>query len=62
MMGVGLKKFLLELVFGGYVPATINNGDWELTVNLNDGRQLVFVKAIDNVGNFKRDFTFFTVV
>jgi len=60
--GSGLKEVLVRVGFGGYVPATINNGDWELTVNLNDGRHLVFVKAIDNVGNSKRDFTFFTVI
>jgi len=61
-VGSGLKEVLVRVGFGGYVPATINNGDWEITVNLNDGRHLVFAKAIDNVGNFKRDFTFFTVV
>jgi len=61
-VGSGLKEVLVRVGFGGYVPATINNGDWELTVNLNDGRHLVFAKAIDNVGNFKRDFTFFTIV
>ena len=61
-VGSGLIEVLVRVDFGGYVPATINNGDWELTVNLNDGRHLVFAKAIDNVGNFKRDFTFFTVI
>ncbi len=61
-VGSGLKEVLVRVGFGGYVPATINNGDWELTVNLNDGRHLVFAKAIDNVGNVKRDFTFFTIV
>jgi len=61
-VGSGLKEVLVRVGFGGYVPATINNGDWELTVNLNDGRHLVFAKAIDNVGNFNRDFTIFTVV
>jgi len=61
-VGSGLKEVLVRVGFGGYVPATINNGDWEITVNLNDGRHLVFAKAIDNVGNFKRDFTFFTIV
>jgi len=58
----GLKEVLVRVDFGPYVPATINNGDWELTTALGDGRHLVFAKAIDNVGNFKRDFTFFTVV
>ncbi len=61
-VGSGLKEVLVRVGFGGYVPATINNGNWEITVNLNDGRHLVFAKAIDNVGNFKRDFTFFTIV
>ena len=60
-VGSGLKEVLVRIDFGQYVSATINNGDWELTTALGDGRHLLFAKAIDKVDNSKRDFTIFTV-
>jgi len=61
--GSGVKDVLVRVVgLGGNVPATINNGDWELTLNLSDGRYVAFATVSDNVGNTKRAFTVFTVV
>ena len=65
----GIKEVLVRVDRGPYAKATFSGGVWEFTTELeqlpiNSQREihLVFVKAIDNVGNFKRDFTFFTVI
>ena len=60
----GIKKILVKVDRGSYEEADFdpNTGTWKFTINLDDGRHFVFAKAIDNVGNSKRDFVFFTIV
>ncbi len=60
----GLEKVLVKVDRGTYEDAVFDSdtGTWKFPIDdLDDGRHFVFAKAIDNVGNIKRDFTFFTV-
>ena len=61
----GIKKVLVKVDRGSYEDAVFDSdsGTWKFPIDgLDNGRHFVFAKAIDNVGNTKRDFTFFTVI
>ena len=61
----GIKEVLVKVDRGSYEEAVFDSdtGTWKFPIDgLDNGRHFVFAKAIDNVGNFKRDFVFFTIV
>ena len=61
----GIKKVLVKVDRGSYEEAVFDSdsGTWKFPIDdLDNGRHFVFAKAIDNVGNTKRDFVFFTIV
>ncbi len=62
----GIKEVLVRVDRGPFAQATFSGGEWEFTTELEQSRNspfhLVFVKAIDNVGNFNRDFVFFSLI
>ncbi len=61
----GIKKVLVKVDRGSYEEAVFDSdsGTWKFPIDgLDNGRHFVFAKAVDNVGNTKRDFTFFTVI
>ena len=61
----GINKVLVKVDGGSYEEAVFDSdsGTWKSPIDsLDNGRHFVFAKAIDNVGNTKRDFVFFTVI
>ena len=57
----GIKEIKVKADNGPYQTATYSNGEWEITLNLDEGKHKVTAKAIDNAGNSKRDHVKFTV-
>jgi len=58
----GVKEILIRIDRGSNNPVDNFDGlNWDFTIDLEDGRHFAFVRAIDNVGNSKRDIVFFTV-
>ncbi len=61
----GIKEVLVKVDRGSFEEAVFDSdsGTWKFPIDsLDNGRHFVFAKAIDNVGNSKRDFVFFTIV
>ena len=61
----GIKEVLVKVDRGSYEEAVFDSdsGTWKFPIDgLDNGRHFVFAKAIDNVGNEKRDFVWFTIV
>ena len=61
----GIKEVLVKVDRGSYEEAVFDSdsGTWKFPIDgLDNGRHFVFAKAIDKVGNEKRDFVFFTIV
>jgi len=61
----GIKEVLVKVDRGSYEDAVFDSdtGTWKFPIDgLDNGRHFVFAKAVDNVGNTKRDFVFFTIV
>lgn len=60
----GIDEVLVKIDRHSFQKANYdkNSGTWKITKDLNNGWHIAIAKAVDNVGNVKRDFVFFKVV